>query len=201
MILLLLLLLLLIPATESEALRQTEAEEKRRAVREFQQRRSADLAQARRLQEEERQRQVAEVAAMIEENRVRVEERERLWEMKELEKRERQHRAALIEERRLEICMRLAAQVPYYDEILNAKSKLEHLTSSALSHQYNGHGRPSDQRGHIPSYGFADKSIIRDARFRLAEALRYAGVHHSEAAKAAVRSNMPRPHLQIHGLL
>ena len=43
--------------------------------------------------------------------------------------------------------------------------------------------------------------VIHDARFRLATALREAGVHRSEAAMRAVQSFHPRPHLAIHGLL
>ena len=49
--------------------------------------------------------------------------------------------------------------------------------------------------------GFSDGKVIRDARFRLATALREAGVHQSEAAKYAIQRAHPRPHLAIHGIL
>lgn len=56
-------------------------------------------------------------------------------------------------------------------------------------------------RGHIPLFGFSDKNIVKDARFKLISALRNAGIQNSEHAINAVAKINPRPHLAIHGLL
>ena len=56
-------------------------------------------------------------------------------------------------------------------------------------------------RGHIPLFGFTDKNVVKDARFKLISALRSAGVQNSEHAMRAIASINPRPHLAIHGLL
>jgi hypothetical protein len=55
-------------------------------------------------------------------------------------------------------------------------------------------------RGFLDLNGFGDKKIIGDARFRLAEALREAGVASSKMAQHAVQAFCPRPHLAIHGI-
>lgn len=58
-----------------------------------------------------------------------------------------------------------------------------------------------ETRGHLPLNGFTDQRVIRDTRFRLAEALRLAGVANSSAAKEIVQRFHQRPHLAIHGIL
>ena len=47
-------------------------------------------------------------------------------------------------------------------------------------------------RGHIPLNGFTDQRIFKDARFRLGLALREAGLHHTEAARAVIEMNTIR---------
>ena len=78
------------------------------------------------------------------------------------------------------------AQVPYYDAIQDASSRLDHITASAKGHEY---------------VAFTDGKVIQDSRFRLAEALRRCGVAGSEAARAVVAQFHPRPQLAIHGLI
>lgn len=93
-------------------------------------------------------------------------------------------------------------QVPYYENIQNIESRLDHVTASAKAQEYI----PIEEkdrlgRGHLPLNSFHDHNIVRDARFRLAEALAHAGLQHSDAARQAVAAMNPRPHLAIHGLL
>lgn len=92
------------------------------------------------------------------------------------------------------------AQVPYYDAIQDASSRLDHITASAKGHEYVASGDPL-YRGHLPLNGFTDGKVIQDSRFRLAEALRRCGVAGSEAARAVVAQFHPRPQLAIHGLI
>ena len=56
-------------------------------------------------------------------------------------------------------------------------------------------------RGHLPMNGFTDNKVIKDARFRLAAALRSAGVINTVAARTAIAQFHPQPHLAIHGIL
>ena len=93
----------------------------------------------------------------------------------------------------------IVIKVPYYENILNAKSDLGHITAAVKGHEYIK-GEDA-MRGHFPQTGYADKTIISDARFRLASALRAAGVQYSEAAYRAVQQFNPRPHLAIHGII
>ena len=80
--------------------------------------------------------------------------------------------------------------MPYWDALQNASSKLDHITASAESHRYF---KPEEaSRGFQSLNGFTDKKVFKDARFRLALALREAGVQHSSAAKAIVQSMNPR---------
>lgn len=89
--------------------------------------------------------------------------------------------------------------MPYFEAIQNAESKLDHVTASAKAHEYF---KGEDlTRGHIPMNGFTDAKVITDSRFRLAAALRSAGIQHSEAARVAVANFCPRPQLAIHGIL
>jgi hypothetical protein len=58
-----------------------------------------------------------------------------------------------------------------------------------------------ETRGHMPLNGFTDQRVIRDTRFRITEALRMAGLQHSQAAKEIIQQYHPRPHLAIHGII
>ena len=86
-------------------------------------------------------------------------------------------------------------QVPYYDKIQNVESKLDHITASVKSHEYQQPDLAT--RGHIAMNGFNDKDIFKDALFRLGLALREAGVHNSAAARDVIRSLHVRPQAPI----
>jgi hypothetical protein len=154
-------------------------------------------AEQARLQEEAR----INTLASIEANRGKVDARERARLAKEEEVRKRELLAVEEEARRVDALMRLASQVPYYEDIRNAKPKLDHVTAAAKAQSYQG--ADPEYRGFMRSTGFADVKIITDARFRLAEALRNAAPHliSSAAAKPIIDSFHPRPHLSIHGVL
>jgi hypothetical protein len=154
-------------------------------------------AEQARLQEEAR----INTLASIEANRGKVDARERARLAKEEEVRKRELLAVEEEARRVDSLMRLASQVPYYEDIRNAKPKLDHVTAAAKAQSYQG--ADPEYRGFMRSTGFADVKIITDARFRLAEALRNAAPHliSSAAAKPIIDSFHPRPHLSIHGVL
>jgi hypothetical protein len=89
------------------------------------------------------------------------------------------------------LCAYVAAQVPYFDALQNASSKLDHVTAAVEAQKYLKPGELS--RGHLALNGFTDKAIFKDARFRLGLALREAGVHQSAAAAAVIRQMNPRP--------
>jgi hypothetical protein len=98
------------------------------------------------------------------------------------------------------VCAIVVVQVPYYEAIQDATSKLDHITASAKAHEYVAPEEPG-VRGHLPLNGFTDGRVVQDTRFRLAEALRRCGVAGSQAAKNVVAQYYSRPHLAIHGLL
>ena len=153
--------------------------------------------------EEERLREEARVAhlSVIAANKERVAVREQARLAKEEEKHKKDLQHAEAEARKMDMLMRLAAQVPYYDDIQNATSKLDHVTAAAQAHLYLGGAE--EFRGHMRATGFADTKIISDARFRLAEALRDAApsLIQSAAARVVIAQFNPRPHLAIHGVL
>jgi hypothetical protein len=91
-------------------------------------------------------------------------------------------------------------QVPYYESIVDVKSNVNQKTASVIAQEYIK-SEEELTRGHLPLNSFSDHAIVRDARFRLAEALARANVQHTDAARDAVLRLNPRPHLAIHGLL
>jgi hypothetical protein len=154
-------------------------------------------------QQEERRRAEEQELQLLKENieqdRHKVEARQRLIDEKENKKRENELKQLEKERLKMEFLMELASQVPYYENIQNATSQLDHITQAVKAQQYEGYEEES--RGHKKSTGYADKQVIGNARFRLATALREAGLANSHAAKAAVQQYFPRPHLAIHGAL
>ena len=95
--------------------------------------------------------------------------------------------------------MQLASTVPYWDAVKNATSQLDHVTAAVKAQEWV----PPEEvtRGFLSSYGFCDKKVVRDTRFRLAEALREAGIARSKVAAEVVQKFHQRPHLAIHGVL
>ena len=106
----------------------------------------------------------------------------------------------LEEEKRMQNLLKLVEQTPYFDAIQNATSKLDELTAAAKGHEYFKSDE-LDYRGHLPMNGFTDQKIIRDTRLKLANALRAAGIIHTDAAREVINRFHPRPELQIHGIL
>jgi hypothetical protein len=141
-----------------------------------------------------------EIKKKIELNRLKVQGRRDLLGDKELKKKLKEEEAEVADSRRLEALVRLAQQVPYFDSMQRVKANLAHLTASAKGHEYQP-ALEEEGRGHLPLNGFTDTKVISDARFRLAAALRQAGVQHTDAARHAVAAMYPRPQLSIHGLL
>lgn len=110
-----------------------------------------------------------------------------------------QEEALKQEEKRLELLNKLAQQASYWSAIQDIKSRLDQATTSSKAQEYIVPDAP--MRGHFPMQGFGDQKIIKDARFRLVEALRMAGIQHSSAARDAVQQYCQRPHLAIHGII
>jgi hypothetical protein len=176
-----------------------EQEDKKRLVVKFQNLRAEALAKRKKVDEELYVEQQNQIRRLIECNRGKVEGRE----LKRLEKkRQRQQKLREKEEeetKRLEILANLAMAVPYWDAIENASSQLDHVTAAAKAQEWQ---QPEElSRGFLALNGFGDKKIIRDARFRLAEALRGAGIAQSKVAAEVVKEYHPRPQLAIMGIL
>lgn len=183
-----------------EQARDAEERERRKVkVEEYREtKRKESEEERRRLQEEQQQRE-AEVKREVEENRERVAMRE-LQRLERQDERRTKESAELEEEtRRMERLLAIARQVPYFEAIQEAQPKLEHMTAAALAQKYE---KPEPLgRGQLPLLGLTDQRVIGDARFRLAAALRQAGVQGTDAARQIVASFHPRPHLAIHGIL
>ena len=101
----------------------------------------------------------------IEQNRGKVEARQATFFEKLQKERQKEAELAAREERKLQFLMELASQVPYWDDIQNATSKLDHITAAVKAQEYQG--QEELVRGYMPTTGYADKQIIKDARFRL----------------------------------
>ncbi len=139
-----------------------------------------------------------EIRKEIELHRENVIERQKKIDEKEQLKRKMALDLEMREMRRIEWLSKLAEQVPYFDAIQNAHSMLDHVTAAVKNQEYI---KVDYTRGFLPLNGFTDNRIIKDARFRLASALREMGVIHSEAGRQAIQNFHPRPHLAIHGIL
>lgn len=90
--------------------------------------------------------------------------------------------------------------MPYWSIIKDIAPRLDHATVSSQAHSF----MPTEDeltRGHMPLNGFTDQRVIRDTRFRIVEALRMAGLAHTQAARDVVQQLHPRPHLAIHGII
>jgi hypothetical protein len=137
---------------------------------------------------------------LVEENKSKVELRAAKYAEKLQQRKQHEEELLMEEERKIAMLQKLAEQVPYFDTISNIETRYDQATASTVGHQFVENEEEAT-RGHIPLYGFADQRIIRDTRFRLAEALRSAGLAQSSAARDLVQRMNPRPHLAIHGLL
>ena len=168
-----------------------EAEKKRNQVKEYQRAKAEERAK---IMEKERQLQeeyIRMVNMEVERNRSKVERRRIILHEKEEERRNRERAFFEKEEKRRELISKIAEQCPYWDSVQNAVSKLDHLTAASKGHEYiKG---PDPGRGFLPVNGFTSRKIMSDAKFRIAVALREAGVAHSSAARDLVQKLHVRP--------
>lgn len=102
--------------------------------------------------------------------------------------RQDKQRALDTEAARLRALARIAASAPYADAVANAKADLSRTTIATENGKY------VYDESHPPALvPFDDASLVRDVRFRLATALRAAGLAYTCAARAAVdRAHGPR---------
>lgn len=132
----------------------------------------------------------------------------------ELMEQEAAHRMAVLE--------KLAQQVPYYERLLEAKADLSKMTAAVEAAVYQK--SEAQTRGHLPLHGFDNiqvpitlshilyfcysthlvallvptkYQVMQDSRFRLALALREAGVIQSSYAKSIIQALHPRPQAPI----
>ena len=183
---------------EEEEVTRAEQLEKKAKVEEYKEIKKRIYMMQQQLFEERARAAAEEMKRNIDANRDKVIQREQIRLDKEDLRRKKEEELILREKQRVEWLNKLAEQVPYWDSIQNATSMLDHVTVAVKSQEYHA---PNYSRGYMPMNGFANQEIIRDARHRLATALRAAGVQHSEAARHAVAQFFPRPHLAVHASL
>merc|ERR1711991_920333 len=159
-----------------------------RAAREEEQR--IKIEEEKRLREEYDR----EVKLEIERNRVNVERRGAIIAEREEERKRRQDELNRKEEKRRELLAKMAEQCSYWENVINAKHKLDHITAATETHKYIQPEAPA--RGYMPRNGLTSQQVLKDARVRIAFALREAGVAQSGAAKMLsdrmfIRANAP----------
>eukprot|EP01038_Epipyxis_sp_PR26KG_P006977 gene6977-9537_t len=186
---------------QAEELMQQQQIEKKSRLEQYQKMKEEAEAEAQRKRLEQEEKLKTELKMLIEANRHRVEHRTKLIHDKDEKRKLKEAELALAEEKKMEFLIKLSQQVPYYDSIENIESKLEQATVSTLAQMYVKNDELNIYRGHIPMNGFTDQKVIKDSRFRLASALRSAGVHNSDAARQVVAQIFSRPHLAIHGIV
>ena len=148
-------------------------------------------------EEEERERKMIEESLRLErmeKNCERVEYRTILMGEK---MRQMQHEAELktIQEmEKLERLSALAATVPYYERLLNAKADLSKMTVARENDVYQEDltGLSDFQHGEGKLRSFTNEKVFSDVRFRLGAALHAAGIAQSAASRAVVRQLIPR---------
>eukprot|EP01039_Chlorochromonas_danica_P003981 gene3980-4355_t len=188
-------------AMQEEEMRLMEAErqKKKEVLAQYHQLKQAQLEEQERKKAEQEAAAAEALKTLIEKNRSKVELRAQKFQEKQQEKKLKQEEAQRQEEERIELLNRLAQQASYWNAIQDIKSRLDQATISSKAQEYTPMEAPT--RGHFPLQGFVDAKIVKDARFRLVEALRIANIHNSSAARDAVLQFCPRPHLAIHGLI
>ena len=187
---------------EGEARRKDAEAERERLRREEIQRQLNHLQHAREL-ENEREASAARLAAKqakqertqrMKDNSMRVAYRQGRLALREDARLAAQKRSEQAAERRLEGLARLAASVPYYERVVNARADLTRTTVAATRHSEGfvpqDPNEPAVFRNAM--HGYDSKAVFKDARFRIGLALRAAGIAHTSAAASLVRSLAPR---------
>lgn len=155
-------------------------------------------------QEEERQR-VEDSARKYQEELDRIERikanvervsyRETRLRIKMDEKRKALTEAARAEELKYERLSRLAATVPYWDNILDVQATFMNGTTVARengAYHEDVTGLTAFQHGLSKLQSFTNKKVFSDRRFRLGHALHEAGISQTAAARDAVARAAPR---------
>lgn len=165
--------------------------------------------------EEERVRERKHREGLEREKEVEMEERERRMEengerveyrgIVRVEKmREKEHEMEMKRIREREMIERLnalAATVPYWDNVVNAKADLEKSTVARENDVYceDLTGLYSFQQGDGKLRSFTNEKVFSDVRFRLGAALRAAGISGTAASGNVIRQMIPRASNPITG--
>ena len=110
---------------------------------------------------------------------------------KEVEK-EKESATLRDEKKRLERLSALAATVPYFSNITNAKADIQKSTVARQNDVFeiNDPNLACYQRGVMNS--FTNDKIFSDSRFKLGHALREAGLSNTVYARAVIKKIIPR---------
>jgi hypothetical protein len=184
---------------EEQHILELERAQKKELVRAYHQHKQETFKKQAKLQAEQEEAAAKAIKESVERNKPKVERRSLLYYEKLEQKKLAEEEVIKQEERRMELLQKLAQQASYWTAIQDIKSRLDQATTGSKGHEYIAVEAPA--RGHFPLQGFADQKVIKDARFRLVEALRMANLQHSTAARDAVLHFCPRPHLAIHGII
>mmetsp|Transcript_49844 Transcript_49844/g.85708 ORF Transcript_49844/g.85708 Transcript_49844/m.85708 type:complete len:98 (-) Transcript_49844:1172-1465(-) len=85
---------------------------------------------------------------------------------------------------------KIAAQVPYYDRLQEIEAD---LTKDTAFTRANLFAEGDKARGYHPMFGYSDKKVFTDIRFKIGLALREAGIAHtSHAAQVVAQMAGPR---------
>ncbi|KAG5180216.1 hypothetical protein JKP88DRAFT_182386, partial [Tribonema minus] len=96
------------------------------------------------------------------------------------------------EARRQELIRQIACSVPYRDAIVNARADVLKMTAAAAAHAAQFE-HIETARGHHPMFGYDAKTVFTNPAFKLAHALRQAGVGATPAAHDAIMQRITLP--------
>lgn len=101
---------------------------------------------------------------------------------------------AIAEREKLERLSALAATVPYWENVQNAKADLDKTTKARENdfYQEDLSGLYGFQQGEGKLRSFTNEKVFSDVRFRLGAALHAAGVSHTQASRDMIRMMVPR---------
>ena len=130
----------------------------------------------------------------MKQNEERVSYREKKLLHKLDEKRTALKEAARAEELKYERLSQLAATVPYWDNILDARSNIHGTTVARenAAYQEDTTGLTAFQHGLSKLHSFTEEKIFSDRAFRLGHALNEKGISHTVAARDAIALCCPR---------
>jgi len=193
---------------------QKKLEEEERRLEEL------EVAEKKAEEHEKSKKMVDEYKRQLEEQKRDMEERQRLYEgalVKEREERMEQNGERVVyreilnqerlrqvehevqlkriaEEEKMDRLSALAASVPYYENIMNAKADLGKSTVARENDVWeeDRSGLTDFQHGVGKLRSFTNEKVFSDVRFRLGAALHAAGIAQTAASRAVVRQMIPR---------